>query len=70
MKYVGIKQVLKAVENNEVKTVYVGEDAEKHVTEKLIELCAEKKIQVKKIKTMEELGKLAGIEVKAATAAE
>ncbi|MBQ8298399.1 MAG: ribosomal L7Ae/L30e/S12e/Gadd45 family protein [Clostridia bacterium] len=70
MKYVGIKQVLKAVENNEVKTVYVGDDAEEHVTAKLIKLCKEKNIEIKHIKTMEELGKMAEIEVKSAAAAE
>lgn len=70
MKYVGVKQVLKAVENDEVKTVYVGDDAEVGVTEKLVALCNEKGIKVKHIKTMEELGKLARIDVKSAAAAE
>ena len=70
MKYVGIKQVLKAVENDEIKTVYIGDDAEEHVTAKLIKLCEEKNIEVKYVETMEKLGKMAGIEVKSAAAAE
>lgn len=70
MKYVGVKQVLKGIELGDVKLVYVGDDAEKHVTEALIKLCKEKNIELKHIKTMEELGKLAGIEVKSAAAAE
>ena len=70
MKYVGIKQVLKAVENDEVKTVYIGDDAEEHVTAKFIKLCEEKNIEVKHVETMEDLGKMAGIDVKSAAAAE
>ncbi len=70
MKYVGIKQVLKAVEEGDVKTVYIGDDAEEHVTAQLIKLCEEKNIDIKHVDTMEELGRLAGIDVKASTAAE
>ena len=70
MKYVGVKQVMKAISENLVKTVYVGDNADKRVINPLIDLCAEKNIEVKHIKTMEELGKLAGIEVRAAAAAE
>ena len=70
MKYVGIKQVLKAVEEGNVETVYIGGDAEEHVTAQLINLCNEKSITIKVIETMEELGRLAGIDVKASAAAE
>ncbi len=70
MKYVGVKQVFRAIQNNEVKVVYVGDDAEKHVIEPLIKLCEEKNIEIKHIETMETLGKLAGIEVKSAATAE
>ncbi len=70
MKYVGVKQVMKAVSENLAKTVYVGDNADKNILNPLFELCAEKNVEVKHIKTMEELGKLAGIEVRAAAAAE
>lgn len=70
MKYVGVKQVIKALENGDVSTVYVAQDAEKHVTEKLIKICIEKNVALKRVETMVELGKLAGIEVKSAAAAE
>ena len=70
MKYVGIKQVLKAVEANEVCNVYVGKDAEKRVISKLVALAKERNIEIVEIDSMEKLGKMAGIEVKAATAAE
>ena len=70
MKYVGIKQVLKAVKEEKVNMVYIGKDAEKRIVEELIKLCKQKGIQIIYIDTMKELGKMAGIEVKAATAAE
>ena len=70
MKYVGIKQVLKAVNAEEVEKVYIGKDVEPHVVSTLLKTCREKKIKVIEISSMEELGKMAGIEVKAATAAE
>lgn len=70
MKYVGIKQVLKAVEEGDVETVYIGDDAEEHVTAQLVKLCNEKNITIKRVDTMEELGRLAGIDVKASAAAE
>ena len=70
MKYVGIKQVLKAVNSGEVEKVYIGKDAETHVVAELIKICKEKSIEIIYIETMKELGKLAEIEVGAATAAE
>ncbi len=70
MKYVGLKQVLKAIENNEVKKVYIGGDAEKHIIDEIKNTCDGKNIEIVEIETMAKLGQMAGIEVKAATAAE
>lgn len=70
MKYVGIKQVLKAVNDGEVQKVYIGADAEEHVLAELIQTCNNNNIEIIKIKTMAELGKLAGIEIGASAAAE
>lgn len=70
MKYVGVKEVLKAVKNNDVSKVYIGKDAEAHVLSELITSCNEKNIEIVEIETMQKLGEMAGIEVKAATAAE
>ena len=70
MKYVGIKQVLKAAKAGEIKKVFIGKDAERRVVNDLIKICKEKHIEIIYIKTMSELGKLAGIEVEAAVAAE
>ena len=70
MKYVGIKQVLKAVKEGEVQKVYIGEDAETHILAELIKACNDNNIEIVKIKTMAELGKIAGIEIGASAAAE
>lgn len=70
MKYVGVKQVMKALEEGEVTTVYVGDDADIEIIAPLLDLCAEKEVEVKHVGTMEALGELAGIEVKSAAAAE
>ena len=43
MKYVGIKQVLKAAKSCEVTKVYIGKDAEEHVVQELILVCNENK---------------------------
>ena len=70
MKYVGIKQVVKAAREGKLKKVYIGEDAEEHILEELLKICDENRIEVVRIKTMAELGKLAGIDIGASTAAE
>ena len=70
MKYVGLKQVLKAIKTNDVSKVYVGKDAEKHILDEIKSACKESNIEITEIENMKILGEMAGIEVKAATAAE
>ena len=70
MKYIGIKQVLKCVKNDMTKKVYVADDAQSHVTAELLAICQEKQIEVKHVKTMSELGKMAGIDVGTSCSAE
>ncbi len=70
MKYVGIKQVLKAVREGSVKKVYIGLDAERHVLEELLKTCRDKNVEIIKVKTMAELGKLANIDIGASAAAD
>lgn len=68
-KTVGTKQTLKAVERDMAQVVYVAQDAEPHVTRRLLEACAEKNIPVVYVATMAELGRVCGIDVGSASAA-
>ncbi len=70
MKYVGIKQVTKNVKEGNVNVVYFAEDAEPHVTEKLLKICKEKKIKIVHVKTMKELGSMSNIDIGTSCAAE
>ncbi len=66
---IGIKQTLKAVENQQVDTVFIAQDADKRMTQKVALLCKEKGVPVIYVDSMRRLGKACGIEVGAATAA-
>jgi len=68
-KVVGIKQARRAINNNEVRAVYIAEDAEPKVIQEIINLCSEKFIEIIYVSSMKELGKACGIDVKAAVAA-
>ncbi|MFD3155610.1 ribosomal L7Ae/L30e/S12e/Gadd45 family protein [Haloimpatiens sp. FM7330] len=69
-KVVGIKQTIKAVKNDIVEEVYVAKDVEQKVIEPLIQLAKQKSLELVYIDTMNELGKLCGIDVGASVAAE
>ncbi|MGE5614406.1 MAG: ribosomal L7Ae/L30e/S12e/Gadd45 family protein [Bacillota bacterium] len=62
-KAIGIKQTLRAVENNVADKVYIAMDADEKVTGKLKEFCLAKAIEIEYVDTMKQLGKAAGIEV-------
>ncbi|KEI83887.1 ribosomal L7Ae/L30e/S12e/Gadd45 family protein [Clostridium botulinum] len=68
-KVVGVKQTVKALKNNTVKALYVSKDADESLIKPLIELAEENSIDIIKVDTMKELGRLCGIDVRAATAA-
>ncbi|GMQ58034.1 50S ribosomal protein L7ae-like protein [Vallitalea sediminicola] len=68
-KVIGMKQTLKALENEEVKVLYVAKDAQDKVTIRAIELAKSQEVPVVYIDTMEELGSVCDVEVKTATAA-
>ena len=70
MKYVGMKQVTKAVREGKTNMVYIGKDAETKMIADLEDLCKQKGIKIEYIESMKELGHMAKIEVKAAAAAE
>ena len=65
---VGIKQSKKEVEAGNVQTAFVAEDADPHVTEPFVQLCAQKAVEVVYVESMAQLGHAAGIHVGAAVA--
>ena len=62
---VGNKQTAKAIQKGTAKTVYIAV----RVVQPLLDACAEARVNVEKVATMQELGKACGIHVGAATAA-
>ena len=52
---IGAKQALKALNNDAAYAVYIAKDAEEHVTRQLIELAAEKSIEIIYVETMKHL---------------
>ncbi len=68
-KAVGSRQVKKAILKGTAERVYIAQDAEKHVTKPLIELCQERNIEIQYVDSMAELGKACGIAVGSAAVA-
>ena len=66
---VGVKQTEKAVAKQAVKLVFIGNDADEHVVERLRELCEANNIAPITEWNMLELGRACGIHVKAAACA-
>ncbi|MCR4943102.1 MAG: ribosomal L7Ae/L30e/S12e/Gadd45 family protein [Clostridium sp.] len=67
-KVIGIKQCTKLLKNDEGRVLYVAKDVDKKLIAPLIELANEKKVDIKFVETMKELGKLCGIEVESSAA--
>ena len=68
-KVVGLKQTAKAVEKRTAAMVFVAQDADERVVRTIIEECAATGIPCHRRLGMDELGKLAGIQVGAAAVA-
>ncbi|SUY48270.1 ribosomal protein L7AE family protein [Clostridium putrefaciens] len=62
-KVVGIKQVTKALNNDQGLKLYVAEDADSKITIPIVSIAEEKNIEIEYIPTMKYLGKMCGIEV-------
>ncbi len=60
---IGVKQTLKAVENDAAKLVFIAKDADEKVTASLKELCISNNVALEYVETMKQLGKAVGIEV-------
>lgn len=68
-KVVGVKQTLRAIQKEMVDVVYIAEDAQSHVTQKVIESAKERQIPMVMVDTMKKLGEFCQVEVQTATAA-
>lgn len=65
---VGFKQVLRALEKDMVQTVYVARDADDFLYRRIVAAAEEKRVALKKVDTMKELGQFCRVDVKAAAA--
>lgn len=68
-KVAGMKQTMKALEKGEALAVFIARDAEEKICRPVAALCEARGVELHYVDTMQELGKLCGIKVKAATAA-
>jgi large subunit ribosomal protein L7A len=66
---VGLKQLLRGLEADAVARVYIAEDAEEHLKERIRGAARGRGVTVETVPSMEELGEVCGIEVSAACAA-
>ena len=65
-RFVGAKQVLRALREGQLQCVYVAIDADPFVTRRVIDACEKAKVPVVETDSMRELGQVCGIEVGAA----
>lgn len=68
-KVVGVKQSRRAIREGRAVQVFLATNADPALTAPLAELCAAEGVPVEQERTMEELGKAAGIQVGAAVVA-
>ena len=68
-KIVGTKQVKRAINSQDIETVYIAKDAENNIRNEIEQICMEKQIQVVYVENMKKLGDACGIDVNAAAAA-
>ena len=66
---IGAKQTVRALERGAVRAIYVARDAEERVVRELKTLASAKGVPVTQVGSMDELGKVCGIDVGAAAAA-
>ncbi len=67
-KVVGLKQLLRELDADTVACVYIADDAEEHLKDKIKQAIGSKDINVLEASSMGELGEVCGIEVSAACA--
>lgn len=68
-KTVGLKQTLKALAAGKVRELYIAEDADERIVEKVLNACSGKDIEIYRVESMKLLGRKCGIDVGTAVAA-
>ncbi|MCC5911452.1 MAG: ribosomal L7Ae/L30e/S12e/Gadd45 family protein [Clostridiaceae bacterium] len=68
-KVIGIKQTIKALNQQKVTTLYIAEDADQQLLENAKVIARESGVEIVSVDTMKKLGKACGIDVSAAAAA-
>ena len=68
-KSVGAKQTLKAAETGRAKVVFLAKDAEERVLAPIVRQAQTRGIEIVYVESMQQLGRMCGIEVGAAAAA-
>ncbi|GGJ75250.1 large subunit ribosomal protein L7A [Anoxybacillus voinovskiensis] len=66
---VGTKQTVRALKEGNVREVVIAEDADKAITDKIVEAAKEANVPVMKVDSMKKLGKACKIQVGAAAVA-
>jgi large subunit ribosomal protein L7A len=67
---VGAKQTARAITGGNAAVVHIAQDAERRITAPVLELCETHGVTISECESMKSLGKLCGIAVGAAVAAE
>ncbi len=68
-KTVGTKQTVKAMQKGIAEVVFIAKDADKKITERVVELCKNYAVEIFYADNMKQLGKSCNIKVGAAIAA-
>ena len=66
-KVVGMKQVLRGLKDGSLKSVYVANDADTFLYQRVVRAAEAANIPVTRVASKQELGKASGVEVAAAT---
>lgn len=66
---IGTKQTLKAMKNGEISEVFIANDADQHITQKIEHLAKEMGVAYQRVDSMKKLGVACGIDVGASAVA-
>ncbi len=66
----GLKQSLRIIKSYKAKRVFIAEDADEYVLRNFIKIANEYKLEIIKIESMKELGKMCGINIGSAVGVE